>query len=269
MGQLLTDQLHPFRANLAACQIGGSLSDLILSSGEYLAISTKNTIDERGNGVIDAYIIGDGENIVRDLLSTMKALDAPSGYSYAGVAYTNTDPGNIRGNVYYIAIEEGTYDHFGGLICLPGEVPIFKTSDNGQTWIKDQTNLACSDTVFTTKNLENNSVTMDKLANDAKVIIVSHEVSENHLTELTPNVLHTWSGNLSELTIDALATPEHLDIMNEYMVQFTTADDWTQETNPFPSTVRWANFNRLRPNFTYQVSIVNNLGVILEVEVEV
>ena len=79
---------------------------------------------------------------------------------------------------------------------------------------------------------------------------------------LFPNIYYrNTSTSLSTLTI-ALTFAEDEDIINEYFVEFTTSSSGT--TVSLPSTIKWANGEA--PTFeastTYQISIVNNLGVV-------
>ena len=78
---------------------------------------------------------------------------------------------------------------------------------------------------------------------------------------LSPNVYYrNTSTSLSILTI-TLGSVSNSNIINEYFVEFTTRSAGT--TVSLPSTVKWANGET--PIFengkTYQISIVNNLGV--------
>ena len=79
---------------------------------------------------------------------------------------------------------------------------------------------------------------------------------------LTPNVYHrNTSTSLASLTI-TLGTASDNTILNEYFVEFTTRSAGT--TVNLPSGVKW--FNGEIPTFeastTYQISIINNLGVV-------
>lgn len=79
---------------------------------------------------------------------------------------------------------------------------------------------------------------------------------------LSPNVYYrNTSTSLSTLTI-TLGSVSNSNIMNEYFVEFTTRSAGT--TVSLPSTVKWANGEK--PTFeagtTYQISIINNLGVV-------
>lgn len=79
---------------------------------------------------------------------------------------------------------------------------------------------------------------------------------------LSPNIYYrNTSTSLSTLTIK-LGSASNSNIINEYFVEFTTRSDGT--TVSLPSTIKWANGET--PTFeastTYQISIVNNLGVV-------
>ena len=79
---------------------------------------------------------------------------------------------------------------------------------------------------------------------------------------LTPNVYHrNTSTSLASLTI-TLGSVTDNTILNEYFVEFTTRSAGT--TVNLPSGIKW--FNDETPTFeastTYQISIINNLGVI-------
>ena len=79
---------------------------------------------------------------------------------------------------------------------------------------------------------------------------------------LSPNIYYrNTSTSLSTLTI-TLGSIANSNIINEYFVEFTTSSSGT--TISLPSTIKWANGET--PTFeastTYQISIVNNLGVV-------
>lgn len=79
---------------------------------------------------------------------------------------------------------------------------------------------------------------------------------------LSPNVYYrNTSTSLSTLTI-TLGSVSNSNIINEYFVEFTTRSAGT--TVSLPSSIKWANGET--PTFeastTYQISIVNNLGVV-------
>lgn len=79
---------------------------------------------------------------------------------------------------------------------------------------------------------------------------------------LLPNIYYrNTSTSLSTLTI-TLGSVSNSNIINEYFVEFTTRSSGT--TVSLPSTIKWDNGET--PTFeastTYQISIVNNLGVV-------
>ena len=79
---------------------------------------------------------------------------------------------------------------------------------------------------------------------------------------LFPNIYYrNTNTSLSTLTI-TLGIASNSNIINEYFVEFTTRSAGT--TVSLPSTIKWANGEA--PTFeastTYQISIVNNLGIV-------
>ena len=79
---------------------------------------------------------------------------------------------------------------------------------------------------------------------------------------LSPNVYYrNTSTSLSSLTI-TFGSVSNSNIMNEYFVEFTTRSSGT--TVSFPSSVKWT--DGVTPTWeagcTYQVSVINNLGVV-------
>jgi hypothetical protein len=87
---------------------------------------------------------------------------------------------------------------------------------------------------------------------------VSHGTSDTTFT-LTPNVFHVW-GTVSTLTL-TLGT-EISGVANEYLFEFASGS--TATTLSLPSTIKWVGGNApaIEANTTYQISIVDNLGVI-------
>lgn len=80
---------------------------------------------------------------------------------------------------------------------------------------------------------------------------------------LQPNVYYrNTSTTLRALTIN-LATTNISNIINEYFVEFTTSSSGTTVTIT-PSNIKWANGEvpTFEAGTTYQISIVNNLGVV-------
>ena len=97
---------------------------------------------------------------------------------------------------------------------------------------------------------------------DVKVGYKTLQTSTSSSMTLTPNVYHrNTSTSLSTLTI-SLGSVTDSTILNEYFVEFTTRSNGT--TVSLPSTIKWVNGET--PTFeagcTYQISIVNNLGVV-------
>lgn len=96
-------------------------------------------------------------------------------------------------------------------------------------------------------------------------VVVGHktlQTSTSSSMTLTPNVYHrNTNTSLSTLTI-TLGSITDNTILNEYLIEFTTRSAGT--TVNLPSNIKWINGET--PTFeastTYQISIVNNLGVV-------
>ena len=77
--------------------------------------------------------------------------------------------------------------------------------------------------------------------------------------ELLPNTFYRW-GEIAALTI-TLATPTNEAITNEYCFEFVSGS--TATTLTVPDTIRWAQEPSIEAGKTYQVSILNKIGVIV------
>ena len=93
-----------------------------------------------------------------------------------------------------------------------------------------------------------------------KIPVQSYGNSSTTLS-IAPNALHKW-GTVSTLTI-TLTAPTDTSVYNEYMIQFTSGS--TPTTLSVPSTVKWVSEPKIEANKTYQVSIVDNIGLIIGV----
>lgn len=125
------------------------------------------------------------------------------------------------------------------------------------------------DNVITTDNVEATlqaSPTIGAKANTTdlatlapKIPVINHGTSDTTLT-LPPNEFHIW-GEVASLEITALGTPQE-GVYNEYMFEFVSGA--TKTTLSLPSTVKGD--LEVEANMRYQVSIVNNIGLIVGVE---
>jgi hypothetical protein len=78
---------------------------------------------------------------------------------------------------------------------------------------------------------------------------------------LTPNTFHVWDRVAS---LDLSFANEQVDVTNEYTFQFTSGATPTSLT--LPDTIQWVNgAPNIEANKIYQVSIVNNIGLIVSV----
>ena len=78
--------------------------------------------------------------------------------------------------------------------------------------------------------------------------------------QLIPNTYYRKINQSSSLTI-TLAPETNPNVINEYFIEFTT--DTSGTTIALPNSIKWANGEKptFEANTTYQISIVNNLGI--------
>ena len=87
------------------------------------------------------------------------------------------------------------------------------------------------------------------------------EVIENtDVTELQPNKYYKW-GEVASLSL-TLGTPAD-GILNEYMFEFVSGA--TPTTLTLPDTIKWETIPSIEANKKYQISIVNNIALIVGV----
>lgn len=125
-----------------------------------------------------------------------------------------------------------------------------------------RTNAANYKGTVTSVKIDNVSKTPSSGAVDLGYINKRLTTSISSSMILSPNIYYrNTSTSLSTLTI-TLGSVSNSIIINEYFVEFTTSSSGT--TVSLPSTIKWANGET--PTFeastTYQISIVNNLGVV-------
>lgn len=77
--------------------------------------------------------------------------------------------------------------------------------------------------------------------------------------ELLPNTFYQW-GEIAALSV-TLATPTNETITNEYCFEFVSGS--TATTLTVPDTIRWVQEPSIEAGKTYQVSILNGIGVIV------
>lgn len=125
-----------------------------------------------------------------------------------------------------------------------------------------RTNAANYKGTVTSVKVDNVSKTPSSGAVDIGYVNKKLTTSTSSSMTLSPNIYYrNTSTSLSTLTI-TLGSVSNSNIINEYFVEFTTRSAGT--TVSLPSTIKWANGEA--PTFeastTYQISIVNNLGVV-------
>ena len=99
---------------------------------------------------------------------------------------------------------------------------------------------------------------------DLKVGTMTVTTTTASTMSLSPNIYYrNTSTSLSSLSISLNNTTDNT-ITNEYIVEFTTSSSGT--TISLPNTIKWSNgeMPTFEANTTYQISIINNLGVCMK-----
>ena len=127
------------------------------------------------------------------------------------------------------------------------------------------------DNVITTDNIEGTlqqSPTIIAKANTTdlatlapKIPVVNHGTSDTTFT-LPPNEFHIW-GEVASLTL-TLGTPQE-GVYNEYMFEFVSGATKASITFNNNTSIQWQEEPQIEANMRYQVSIVNNMGLIVGV----
>lgn len=125
-----------------------------------------------------------------------------------------------------------------------------------------RTNAANYKGTVTSVKVDNVSKTPSSGAVDLGYVNKKLTTSTSSSMTLSPNIYYrNTNTSLSTLTI-TLGSVSNSNIINEYFVEFTTSSSGTTIT--LPSSIKWANGET--PTFeastTYQISIVNNLGIV-------
>lgn len=93
-----------------------------------------------------------------------------------------------------------------------------------------------------------------------KIQVVNKGTGDTTFT-IEPNKFYVW-GAVSSLNI-TLGIPSDSSVYNEYLFQFASGS--TATTLSLPSSVKWQSEPKVEANRTYQVSIVDNIGLIVGV----
>lgn len=78
------------------------------------------------------------------------------------------------------------------------------------------------------------------------------------IVAIEAGVLNVWTTSISTLAV-TFKEPKDKTLANEYMMRFTTG---LQPQVTLPSTVKWNVNPSWEPNTTYEISVINNYGVI-------
>ena len=104
-------------------------------------------------------------------------------------------------------------------------------------------------------------ITSSSIANKANKITIVNYGTSSTTTTLSENIYYIW-GEVASLTL-TLGTPADASKLSEYMFEFQSGR--TATSLSLPSTVTWVETPTIEANKTYQVSIVNDIAIIVGV----
>lgn len=104
-------------------------------------------------------------------------------------------------------------------------------------------------------------LTPNGIANKANKITIVNYGTSSTTTTLSENIYYIW-GEVASLTL-TLGTPADASKLSEYMFEFQSGA--TPTTLSLPSSVKWVETPTIEANKTYQVSIVNDIAIIVGV----
>jgi hypothetical protein len=104
-------------------------------------------------------------------------------------------------------------------------------------------------------------ITPSSIANKANKITIVNYGTSSTTTTLSENIYYIW-GEVASLTL-TLGTPADASKLSEYMFEFQSGA--TPTVLSLPSSVKWPETPTIEANKTYQVSIVNNIALIVGV----
>ena len=167
---------------------------------------------------------------------------------------------NYKGTVTGVKINGSSKTPSSGIVDIGNVATSITVNGSSKTPSSGVVNIG---NVATSVKVDGVSKTPSNGVVDAGYVNKQLITSTSSTMTLSPNIYYrNTSTSLSTLTI-TLGSIANSNIINEYFVEFTTSSSGT--TISLPSTIKWANGET--PTFeastTYQISIVNNLGVVI------
>ena len=158
-------------------------------------------------------------------------------------------------------VTESELNAKGYLTSVPSEY-VTESKLNTKGYVTQQDMLGKQDNLVSGTNIKTINGTSILGSGDIKVGYKTQVTTTSSSMTVNPNVYYkNVSTSLTSLTI-TLEPATDSTILNEYFVEFTTSSSGT--TISLPATIIWANGVTpvFEKNTTYQISIINSLGVV-------
>lgn len=146
-------------------------------------------------------------------------------------------------------------------------VPPLKYNDDGTVSLVNTTVWKCvlDNVAMYNRTLSGNSfetrITRNENTLTEKADKVTIVEQTDTIVTVDPNVLNLWTESISTLVV-SFAEPTDTTMVNEYMLRFTTSA--SELSIDLPSTIKWNDTIEWEANTTYEISVVDNYGVMVK-----
>lgn len=228
-GQSVVDACDAFTLVACSCDEGGS-SDLDVEVAEIATASLDIGGSGGGGGVSDYALLSNKPRINDVVLNGNKTAEELG----------------LQPKGEYPSVEEVNE----ALNALARQIPTDYLTK------KDLSGYAKSSDIPSVQGLASEEYVQEQIAENSGIEVVSQTATT---ATIQPNVLNVW-GEVASLNL-SFADGEEGKV-NEYLVQFISGA--TATTLVLPDIIQWMAAPNVQANKTYQLSVVNNLGIIAE-----
>lgn len=139
----------------------------------------------------------------------------------------------------------------------------------GPYYTKGEIDASVVKTTDQSLNEEKKKIARQNISAQKSTPIIVHTNEDVIIDDVECDVLHKWQYPIDSLSVRSLREVEDDTIAHEYMFRFTTSADWEQEESPFEDLdVAWTQDPVCYPDSTYEVSIMDGVGILAEIENE-
>ncbi len=193
----------------------------------------------------------DSSDIVSNVNALNSSFDTLNNYVHTSVTRLDSSVSSIEDTVSdYVDLREQVYTNRDNIEVLQQDVLDLSA------WLVEDELIWSNVYIHFNSSILMANASINRLEQGSRTPIVSQTATT---VEIDPNVLNRWSSSINALTV-TFATPDDPDVVNEYMLEFTS--NTTSFALSMPNGIKWANYPpQIDELATYQISVINNLGV--------